>query len=171
MKFFDRIKLSGHICTIRLLASSPFQKQEWDERTLEWLIKHRDDFETEVKEEVKIILGLQFKVAQVDYFKGSVEVSVIIATAGVVYYAVSRYKNFIESLDILVFHLRKVLYRFVEPMDSRVSGEWLPCPNMVQFSGADLDVSLTRITMLLIWYLVLTNAVLLSLVIWILIRR
>jgi len=170
MKFFNRIKLSGHICTIRLVASS-FQKQEWDERTLEWLKKNRDAFESELKNEVKIVLGNHFKVTQIDYFRGSVEISVIIAAVGVVYYAISRYKNFIESLDLLVFHLRKLLHGFAGPMDSQVTGEWLPGPNMIQVNDIDSEINIIGITKLLIWYLILTNVALLSLLIWILIRR
>lgn len=115
------IRLSGHVCTIRLVASVAEGANSSDDRNLRWLLDHRHGFETEVKEEVAAALGPNF-VVTTGFATGSVEVTAIIATVGVVYLSVSRYKSFIESLDLLVFHLKKVLSRFCGPMMSTVAG-------------------------------------------------
>lgn len=164
-----RLKLSGHICTVNLSAVTPRHDRPRDENNLGWLRSHSEAFEREIKEEVNAILGPNFRVEQVQYRIGSVEVSVVIATVGIVYYAVSRYKSFVESLDLMAFQLRKLIGRYTGPLDTYVTSGWVAGPALARLPAEVESEDLgPGILLILIWYLALSNAALLGFLFWLL---
>ncbi|MBI3089577.1 MAG: hypothetical protein HYY96_02830 [Candidatus Tectomicrobia bacterium] len=127
---------------------------------------------SEIRSEVASFLGPQFEAQNIDIRRGSVEVLIDIATVGVVYYAFSRYKSFVESLDLLAHQLGRVLARFSGPDTAHIRGGWIPSPALFH-PAADhaMIVDAGSLYILLVGYLILTNTVLIGFVLWMLLRR
>ena len=146
--FRRRMILSGEVLVVRLVADPAV---EHDVGFL-WTIvanegyRLREDVNTAIHEH----LGPEFDIRSMSFARGSLEIFVVI---GMVYYAVSRYKNFLESVDFLITQLKRVVGAFFEHRGQgpfSVRGSWTPGPGLVQpdarlalarkiHEGADFD--------------------------------
>jgi len=118
-------------------------------------------------------LGSEFDVRSVTFRSGSIEIFVVI---GAVYYAVSRYKNFVESIELATSQIAGAVQRFFNaatPMGSvNVVANWQPGPGLVRLETAERPKSLdTGWAYPLLWYVILSHAALLSLSIYLLVEK
>ncbi|MCW3996672.1 MAG: hypothetical protein NWE98_11070 [Candidatus Bathyarchaeota archaeon] len=167
--FKHRDILSGDVLSMRFLVSIP-DEREFNGKLWMFLQETRSELEAETKKAVLQTLGPEFEVRDISFKRGSIEILLVIGT---VYYAISRYKNFVESIEMLVSQLRRIFSRFFErwgPMPVHVSGNWTPGPAMVRIetmmSYRPIDVNT-----ILLWYVLLSHAVLLGVFIWLLLHR
>jgi hypothetical protein len=119
-------------------------------------------------------LGPEFDVRSMSLTRGSIE---FLVTVGAVYYALSRYKNFVESIELLASQLEGVVRRFLEremapqvPQPA-VSATWEPGPGLVRLEGLEPLLPGIAWAYPLLWYVILSHAALLALFIWLLARR
>src|SRR5205814_1505782 len=82
-------------------------------------------------------LGPEFDVRSMTFARGSLEILIVVGT---LYYAVSRYKNFVESIELAVAQMKRTVGSFFErrvPQPVAVRGTWNPGPGMA-LSGRSL---------------------------------
>lgn len=167
--FQQRTVLSGDVLSMRFLVSIP-DEREFNGKLWMFLQETRSELEAETKKAVQQTLGPEFEVRDISFKRGSIEVLLVIGT---VYYAISRYKNFIESIEMLVSHLRRIFTRFFErwgPMPVYVSGNWTPGPALVRVETMMTYRHFDGNTILL-WYVLLSHAALLGVLIWMLLNK
>jgi hypothetical protein len=117
---------------------------------------------------VKQTLGPEFEVRSMTIGSGSVEVLVVIATT---YYVVSKYKTFIESLELLKRQMESLLRNQV-PFPSSTDATWTPGPALATVQGGGLSTESPGLTqMILLLYLILSHAALLTIFIWLLHKK
>ena len=165
-----RLILSGEVLFVRLVVESTS-----DSSNDEWLWATAQKEGYRLREEMNAAihehLGPEFDVRSMSLARGSLEILVVIGT---LYYAVSRYKNFIESVELAVAQLKRVVGSFFErrgPVQLPVRATWNPGPGLVLSSrsfamGLDGGVS-----GLVVCYLVLSHAAMLAMLMWLLISR
>jgi len=118
--------------------------------------------------EVHEALGPEFQVQSLTIGRGSIEILILIGTT---YYAVSRYKNFIESIELLVRQLKDIVKHFFEraaPMRVTVSAAWTPGNGLASVAAPHDDAAAERVSPAL-WYLILSHAAMLAVVLWLLV--
>jgi hypothetical protein len=119
--------LSGEVIVIRLTAEA--LEPEGNERL--WRIASEDSYRLRenIAAAVHTYMGPEFDVRSMSFARGSLELLVVVGT---LYYAVSRYKNFVESIELLIAQLKRVTAAFfgpprmLEPVS--VQGNWTPGP-------------------------------------------
>jgi hypothetical protein len=166
---FSAVALSGDLAYIRLRITTP-NEAEYDERLQSTLRELHDDLEGQVKRAVSEILGPDFEVSRIGVRKGSVSVLIVIATA---YALVSQYKDFRESIKMLVSELaevtRRLLRRTQIPQIS-VRGSWIPGPELISAESALSSIDREDAWKPLLWYLIASHAALLVVVIWVFVK-
>jgi len=163
--------VSGDLAFVRLRVTLP-PEREFDRTLLEWIEESRGEIEVESSEAAKRFLGPGVEVKVVSIGPGSIE---IIAAVVAAYYLISNYKSFAESLQLLVRQIRHILARILGrrrvPTPPIVTVEWSPGPALppylVEESVRILD---SNASLLLLCYLVISHAILLFALIWIIIR-
>jgi hypothetical protein len=104
--------------------------------------------------------------------RGSIE---ILVTIGAVYYAISRYKNFVESIELLASQLTGVVRRFLEramPIkELAVSATWEPGAGLIRLEVEHPVPVAASWAYPLLWYVIVSHAALLVLFIWLLARH
>jgi hypothetical protein len=109
--------------------------------------------------------------------RGSVEIVLVVAAVGTVYVLVSRYKNFVESINLLVRHLKRVIERFFMgggPFRFTVEGSWSPergLDNAKMLPAAPAGWREWDVSRILLAYLILSHAALLIVFIWLIVSR
>ena len=100
--------------------------------------------------------------------QGSIIVTVILAA----YTAVAQYSDFIASLQRLIEHLRSLLAGFFHrftPIPPRVTGAWSPGPGLLISQHPNRPQG-PSVSPLIMWYVIASNAGLLVLFGWLVIR-
>jgi hypothetical protein len=166
-----RAVLEGNVGVVRIEVRG-FLDRELDAKIANTIEEGREQLEAEVSDAVRRDLGREFKVEEIVVQRGSVEILVFIATA---YYAASHYKDFIESVHLLVLHLRLLITRLLPRRSSQdvwVDASWVPSPLLAELERSQL-VAPARwdINGALLLYLVLSNAALLAFLLWVAARR
>jgi hypothetical protein len=163
--------LSGEVCSFRIHIRSTESKADGELFQLfrEYRSSLRDDVEARVKKE----MGEQFEVRKFDVEPGSVEVILVIGTA---YVVVSRYKNFIESINLLLSQLKSMFSNFAvahsrAPIE--VAGNWSPGAALVNIEATSSKPSYDYniVLLILLFYFVLSHAALLSVIIYQILKK
>lgn len=160
-----RFVVNGDVmmCRFKVTSSDP----NFDSELFDILTGGREkELAAEIRELTEKTLGPEFEVRSISYRRGSVE---IIAIVGVAFYAVSRYKNFVESLDLLYSQLKSSIQRFASarlPGPTKVDGSWSPGPALVLAESRLGGVNSLDITSILLWYLIVSHAALMTIFIW-----
>lgn len=162
--------LSGEVLVVRLTVETG--REEGDQ--ILWDITRKESFRLrdEMADAVHKHMGPEFDVRSMSFARGSVELLVVIGT---LYYAVSRYKNFVESIELLVAQLKRVVTGF---FDQRlgpsslisVQGNWTPGPGLAQAAPRLSGGLIGESPGLVVWYLVLSHAAMLAVLLWLLVR-
>ena len=124
--------LSGEVLSVRFDVASPEDGPPFHQEHWSYLDQAGGKLRHEIAAAVKEQLGPEFDVRSLTFARGSITVLLVVGT---VYYAISRYKSFIESVELLVSHLKDLIRRFFErlaPMPVSVSASWTPGPALVQ---------------------------------------
>lgn len=157
--------LTGDVCYVRVYA----QIRPTD------LPIHRLLMESEMRGELqratRELLGSEFEVRSMTVGRGSVEILVLIGTA---LYVISRYKNFVESIELLLAQFRRIALLYFESQGvepTELSATWSPGPALAAAMTATPVNSAPRTLAepLLLVYLILSHAVLLAVALWLLI--
>jgi hypothetical protein len=164
--FQRRLAVSGEVLLIRLNVEMGEESENND--TL-WTIAHREAYRLreDMAATVHEHLGPEFDVRSMSYARGSLEILVVVGT---LYYAVSRYKSFVESIELCVAQLRRIVIAFFErrmPTPISVRGTWTPGPGLVQSNAGRLDMGDNGVV---VWYLVLSHAAMLTVILWLLLN-
>ena len=161
--------LSGEVLVIRLTVETA--EPEPDDRL--WSIASHDShrLREEIGAAVHAHMGPEFDVRSMSFARGSLELLVVVGT---LYYAVSRYKNFVESIELLIAQLKRVTSVFFGPPRMlgpvSVQGSWTPGPGLVQAAPRVFEALLGESSGLAVWYLVLSHAAMLAVLLWLLVR-
>lgn len=166
----SRSVLSGPVCTFHIVVNMDSESQD-----RAWQLLGRPDYRTDLQSPMLAsahqTLGPELDVRSMSVTRGSIELFV---TVGAIYYALSRYQNFVESIELLASQLAGVVRRFLGnfPMSpSDVSATWEPGPALVRLEALELETAGITWAYPLLWYVILSHAALLSLFIWLLARR
>jgi hypothetical protein len=122
----------------------------------------------EITSVVKESLGPEFEVRALAVGRGSVEIVILIGT---VYYVVSRYKNFVDSIELMVRQLQQAVRHFFEisaPTRVSVSGSWTPGAGLWQAGVAPAETPRSSSHLLLV-YMVISHAGMLVVLVWLLV--
>lgn len=169
-----RSVLSGAVCTVHIVVNMDFESEQ---RVWELLGEglYKANLQSAMLAATHQSLGPEFDVRSMSVTRGSIE---ILVTIGAVYYALSRYKNFVESIELLASQLAGVVRRFLEeamrhqPVPQlSVSGTWEPGPALVRLEAFEPVLPGIAWAYPLLWYVILRHAALLALFIWVLARR
>jgi len=117
-------------------------------------------------------MGPEFELRRITFGRGTID---ILLTIGVTYYVVYNYKNFSDSIELFVSQVSGVVRQFFRRLmrqgaDISVSTTWQSGPAIAQQQkklGAEVDVGWA---FPLLWYVILSHASLLALLIWLLVR-
>lgn len=179
--------LSGDVCTLHLILRTNYQDEQgiWKELSgsarsdgsSSGPARSEDGltFEMRLKKEmlapVHEILGLEFDIRNITFRRGSIEIFVTIAAA---YYAVSKYKNFYESINLLSSQIANVAQRYLRVYsreDVGVAATWIPGPALVRLETmAQLSRAGDSWAYPLLWYVILSHAALLAVCILLLLK-
>jgi hypothetical protein len=165
----SRTFVSGDVCTIRIFITSTDNKE--DERLYYHFREIRSELKRQVDENVKKTLGEQFEVRRFSIDRGSIEFLILVGTT---YYAVSKYKNFIESINLLAAQLRSLFSRIASaqtPSPIEVTGDWSPSPALVNAEIASSRVDSDPILLILLLYIILSHAAMLTVIIYQLLKK
>lgn len=137
---------------------------------LEDLQSNRVGIENEIQEQVDLYLGKGVKIQDLRIKRGTIEIVVILGTAYAIYLGFSKYKNFIESAQLLKSQIRRIFRRWLERYGVRsVDGDVILSPNLPDVNmRTDSDKTLT---MVLLIYLLLSHAALLAFFIWLAVKK
>jgi hypothetical protein len=160
--------LSGEVLVVRLIVQA--EGAEGDEEM--WNIIRREGYQLreDMASAVHEHMGPEFDIRSMSFARGSLEILVVIGT---LYYGVSRYKNFIESIELSVAQLKRVVSAFFDrrmrgPLS--VQGNWAPGPGLVQAAPRLSGGMIGESPGLVVWYLVLSHAAMLAVLLWLLVR-
>jgi hypothetical protein len=168
LSFGRSLVLSGEVLVVRLTAQA--EEPEGDE--ILWDITRKESYRLreDIAAAVHQHMGPEFDVRSMSFARGSLELLVVVGT---LYYAVSRYKNFVESLELLVAQLKRVVIAFFgQRMQDQISvhGSWSPGPGLVQAAPRLSGGVIVDRPGLIVWYLVLSHAALLAVLLWLLVQ-
>lgn len=168
-RWFRSGAFAGDVCFVRLsvhtIDGEPFEERPWQ------ILDNSDGrLRAEISSAVHEALGPEFQVQSLTIGRGSIEILILIGTT---YYAVSRYKNFIESIELMVRQLKDIVKHFFEraaPMRVTVSATWTPGNGLASLAAPHDDAAAERVSPAL-WYLILSHAAMLAVVLWLLVER
>jgi hypothetical protein len=162
--FNKRIVLSGDVAYFRCVMTS-----EQDDRLWDLASESKSKLEYEIEQAVHDILGPEFVVRGVSVVRGSVT---LLFAIGTTYYVISKYKNFVESLELLKSQLKRLMLRYFENMQPTIDITWTPGPSLANAEViGPVYGSLDRIQLLLLSYLIISHAALLAMVLWLLYKK
>ncbi len=157
--------LAGDVAylTIDLTVLPP----EEEENVFRFLQEEGSLLFSQIESAARRILGPQFEVRRFEYRRGTIKIWVVLFAA---YVAISRYKSFIESLELFASQVRDLVRRFLGNRAS-VDVNWFLGPALAASkAGAEIPETFPLLTAA-IAYLILSHAALVTLVIWLIARR
>ena len=163
--FRKKVLLHGEIVSYQFIIEVAEEGQ-----ALEYLQSNRTQIENEIQEQVDLYLGKGVKIQDLRIRRGTIEIIVILGTAYAIYLGFSRYKNFIESAQLLKSQIGRIFRRWVERYGVRsVHDNVILSPDLPDV-GMRTDSDKT-LTMILLGYLLLSHAALLAFFIWIAVKK
>lgn len=155
--------LVGDVAYFRIVISS-----ENDSDLMGIFMERQYRMKEEMDVMVKQTLGPEFEVRSMTIGRGSVEVLIIIASS---YYVVSKWKNFIESLELLKRQIESV-FRQQVPLVVKTEATWTPGPAVANVQAGVLSAEAPGFTQaVLLIYLILSHAALLIAFLWLVIKK
>lgn len=163
--------ISGDVCLVRLCVESRDDQdlKHWPWRFIEMSDNGADQrLRKELTSTVEETLGSEFEVRSLTFGRGSL---VILAAIGVAYHAIASYKDFVDSIVLMVSQLKAVIRRFFEhesPRSVAVSATWTPGFGLMAVRASSGHASVPQAPSLVMWYLVLSHAAILTVLLWML---
>lgn len=165
------IVLSGDVAYFHFVMN--FYSSEEESRTLSLVTEIGRGLQEEMNKTAKDVLGRDFEIRTMTVGKGSLELFIVLAATGTVYMGFSRYKNFIESLELLKSQIEGVLRRSM-PSVVRMDGSVVPGLALFEAGvpvGSTEQNSSNLTQMILLIYVVSSHAALLVMTLWILFKK
>ena len=140
-----------------------------DERIYNLLHEAESELAAEISSRVSAILGSLFRVERVEVRRGSVELWVVVAGG---FTLISQYKDFVRSLELLHSQIANLIRDFLAHHNIYVTiaGGWTPVSGIrgrrFGFGLSSFRITPEFILLLLVLYLIVSHAVLLSVFIW-----
>jgi len=161
--------LSGEVLVVRLTVEA--DDPENDQRLSGIASQDGHRLREEIAVAVHKHMGPEFDVRSMSFARGSLELAIVVGT---LYYAVSRYKNFVESIELLIAQLKRVVTSFFGPPRMLglvfAQGSWTPGPGLAQAAPVPYAEVGGESRSLVVWYLVLSHAAMLAALLWLLVR-
>ena len=153
------------LCTYRIRIEEkhlPNTKDKLEYGTMFHRLKEEhSSIKKEIDTIVQSLFGTEFGLQELSIKRGSIE---IIAVIGAAYYAISKYKNFIESIELARTQIENLFARRLS-IDARlISSSWQPGAILLNNNHASCDSC--YFNKLLIWYLIFTHFILLGIAIF-----
>src|ERR1051325_7295678 len=168
----EKTSFSGDVCLVHITVSSP--NDPGDQGPWDSIAKREYRLREEFSLIIRRTLGPEFEMRAMTLGRGSVELLVVVGTA---YYAVSRYKNFIESLDLMVDQMRSLVGDlFARQPGTGATATWTPLPPLLAAepgrggpTSSAAPSTLNRLDLLTL-YLLFTHGAMLVVLIWLVFR-
>lgn len=168
------IELSGLVATLRFVVEFGDRYSDTD-KLVGIARERRGELIRQIDHEVKGLLGQEFDVVDVIIREGSLVLIVVLGAAYSVYMGFSRYESFVKSFNLLISQIAGLLRRFfVMPTAPPVTvgGSWQPGTSMIAAeSVARLSNQQYDPNLILLYYLILSHAVLVGVLVWIVIKH
>jgi hypothetical protein len=162
--------LFGYLGTLRFFIEAEGGEDDYLYRRA---VDSRSDIEGGIRTQVAETLGNEVQVVEVHFEKGSLTVAVIFGAIGTIYVTMSQYDDFLKGVNKATQQLGGFFSRFFGggTRNVRVAGSWIPSPVV---TTAHQTLSTPRqpfdVNLLMIAYLIVSNAALLGTLIWLLLR-
>jgi hypothetical protein len=159
--------IAGDVCLVKLSVTSQ-DDSRLDDLPLKILSNSQRQLQEEVSAAVRKSLGPEFEVRSLTIGRGSIEILVLVGT---VYHVISSYKDFIESMELMLRQVKEAVRNYFEstvPIRATVNGSWTPVGEIIPSSPpiGEAGVGVNRIV---IWYLIISHASMLAVLLWLLI--
>jgi hypothetical protein len=168
---FSKMFFSGEIATLNFKISS--LNPDSNAELYDFFQKQNDYLKSKVEEIVESESGGHIQIERFSINEGSVNITIILEAIGVLYYGISRYKNFVESIHLIYRQLKKlfdaVTTTFSDPVN--ISGSWQPSDDFVIELESSVIEKTDKIQLSLIGYLILSHLVLLCIVVYLALHR
>jgi len=161
-KFGRELVLVGDVAYFRVVMTGKEEEQMFRN-----MVEIRKEIQRNMSRLAKETVGPEFEITNMTVGRGSVE---LLITLGATYVVISRYKNFIESLNLFRRQLETII-RDYGPF-AEVNATWSPAPALaVAQAGSPSFESQSLTQVLLLAYLILSHAALLTVFIWLVVKR
>jgi hypothetical protein len=175
----NSVLVSGVVSLFQIHVQNPYigRDDEEDDFLYGQALEMQQKLRREIEEQVHETLGPEFQVQSLDIRKGSVTFLIAISAAYAFYMSFSRYESFVKSANLLTVQLKGIVQRIFgqngnAPGNLDVQGTWVP---LSPITDAHTVLSPTPKgwdnCRLLLLYILVSHALLLSLVAWLLITR
>jgi len=135
--------LSGEVCFVsfRVQTDELYEMESKDFR-YPWRIFEESNIDLRKRLEsiVKETLGEQFQLKSLTVGRGSIEVIANVATT---YYAVSKYKNFVESIDLMVQQCKSLISKYFGDRikcKTVVTANWVAAPSLSKLQASNQPI-------------------------------
>jgi hypothetical protein len=155
--FRQKVPIYGDFLTFRYIISAVDPSPSSDTLLAERLQAEHNPLRDEINKVVGNILGKNFTVSELAIKNGSVEVLVVISAIGVVYMGLSRYKNFIESIDLLRTHVRDIISHRADVPAPTITSTWEPSPLVVRNLNDNQSSDNNPLLLVLVAYILITH--------------
>jgi hypothetical protein len=125
LKLFNkRVVLSGDVAYFRCVMTAEDENRLWD-----LAVESRSNLQYEIERVVHDTIGPEFTVRDVRVVRGSVT---LLFAIGTTYYVISRYKNFMESLELLQSQLKRAMRGYFGNTQPTVDVTWNAGPSLAK---------------------------------------
>jgi hypothetical protein len=176
--------LSGDVAILTFVLSFSSEPESRDDvaravveqKMLVYLQEVSPRLQRDIEQATQSQLGPEFRVSRMDMHKGSIEILVILGTVGTAYILASRYKNFVDSINLLVSQVRGTIERFMRnagpgPGNFTIQHSWAPGPALANPRRMPVAAEGWDMSKILLGYLILSHAILLGVFIWMLVAH
>lgn len=157
-EFSDKtVVIGGDVAYFRCVMTTSNDDEVYGQIT-ESVYKFQDSIDTLARE----ILGPEFEVRRVRVVRGSIT---ILFALGTTYYVISKYKNFVESLELFKTQLATLMRRMLGPRNVEINVDWVPGPALSGIADVRRPIWLSEnANLILLAYLIISHAALLIVV-------
>jgi hypothetical protein len=149
----------NEVAYLRFTAEVANEDDAWPE-----VYEHRLRMRREAEAIVQEILGQQYTISTFVVGRGSITLLIVLSTAFAGYVAVSRYKNFVESISVVRGQIERILRDELVQFRPQVQSAWAAGPGLAETVSPTNSTEWVK--MLLLLYLILSHAALLTVFIW-----
>ena len=178
MPLFDKktAPIYGLVGLLHFTVTS--DNENFDDDLLGYARERRKQLEAEINTQVLATLGSQFAVQSIDLHEGSIEIFVALTAVGTFFMGFSRYESFIKSVNLLISQVSGLLQKFFGQLPGTatmapvsVTGSWQPGSTVTSANQELRDSSGIETYHIVLGYLLLSHAALLSVLLWLVIRH
>lgn len=167
-----RIHISGDVAYFHCQISFPTDEDEFVARDR---MVQSPEMQIEIDRAAREILGKEFRIRSIAVGGGSIELFIVLAAVGSFYMGFSRYKNFVESAELLSSQIQNILRRFM-PSSASIATTWIPSATLPDAALPTTPSALQWYTshqmqMILIYYFIASHAAMLIILFWLLIKK